>query len=71
MNEYTSENGYSYADQEAFEYALANEWEEIMVEAGFRNGSNISVIMLHMRDEMEIELIPENFKFIQYIVRGE
>lgn len=72
MNEeYLSENGYSYADQVSFEYALANEWEEIMQEAGFERGSNLSTIMLYMRDELEIELNPENFRFMQYIVRGE
>ena len=71
INEYMSENGYSWTDQVAFEHALANEWETIMQEAGFRNGSNLSSMMLYMRDEIGIELTPENFRFIQYIVRGD
>ena len=71
IEEYSSESAYSYADQVAFEYALANEWEEIMQEAGFERGSNLSTIMLYMRDELGIELNPENFRFIQYIIRGE
>lgn len=69
-SEYTSENGYTYADQVAFENALANEWEEIMQEVGFEGGSNLSTIMLYMKDKMGIDLSPENFRFIQYTLRS-
>lgn len=58
-----------WLDQVVFEYALVNEWEEIMQESGFRNGSANSLIFLYMKDAMGIEPILENYRFVQNIMR--
>lgn len=62
---------YSWADQVAYEYAIANEWEEIIQEASFERMSMCSTILLYMRDVLSIDMTPESFSFIRYIVRGD